>query len=187
MKLDAFPNLLPLREACPKTDNASLLVLAKGNAASPKYLTRDTIKGKYLPGKMVQNPILYVSTKSAPSKLVTDFYSVYSFLMLFLWTVTCYSNFQMAGVFVNSSTHVPILPWSIPRTSNRKVCCDCTALIWNIHLTCEVLCCHLPCVNSMASIIEGLGRGRFEAPMLCPVWWPKATWSVWAVIRSWKK
>lgn len=67
------------------------------------------------------------------------------------------------------------------------MCCDCTALIWNIHLTCEVLCCHLPCVNSMASIIEGLGRGRSMAPALCPVWWPKATWSVWAEITSWQK
>lgn len=88
--------------------------------------------------------------------------------MLFLWTIACYSNFQMAGVIVNSSTHVPISPWSIPQTSNRKVRCDCTALIWNIHLTCEVLCCHLPCVNSMASIIEGPGRGRFEAPDALP-------------------
>lgn len=24
----------------------------------------------------------------------------------------------------------------------------------------------------MASIIDGPGRGRFEGPVLCPVWWP---------------
>lgn len=109
------------------------------------------------------------------------------FVMRLLWTIPCYSNFQMAGVIVNSPTHVLISPSCIPQTSNSNVRCDCTALIWNIHLTCEVLCCHLPRVNSMASIIEGPGRGRLEAPVLCPVWWPKATWSVSAEITSWEK
>lgn len=104
---------------------------------------------------------IFKITTPAPLKPATDLYSL--FCMCFLLTIACYSNFQMAGVIVNSSTHVPISPWSIPQTSNRNVRCDCTALIWNIHLTCEMLCCHLPCVNSMASIIEGLGRGRLEA------------------------
>lgn len=48
------------------------------------------------------------------------------------------------------------------------MCCDCTALIWNIHLTCVVLCCHLPCVNSMAFIIEDRGWGWSEGPRALP-------------------
>lgn len=183
-------------EACPKTDNTSQLVLSKGNALYPNYSTRDTMKGAYLSGKMVQSPLFtdtllisYVLFSKLLYQHHQNWWQIFTvcFLILFLWTIACYSNFQMAGVIVNSSTHVPISPWSIPQTSNRSVHCDCTALIWNIHLTCEVLCCHLPCVNSTASIIEGLGRGWFEAPVLCPVWWPRATWSVWAEMISLEK
>lgn len=95
------------------------------------------------------------------------------FLILYLWTIPCFSNFQMAVLIVNSLTHVPISQRSIPQTSNRNVRCDCTALIWNIHLICEVLCCHLPCANSMASIIEDLGWGRLRPQCSAPCSDPK--------------
>lgn len=57
MKLEALPNHLLLREARPKTDNTSQLVLSKGDTLYPKHSLTDTTKGEHLSGKMVQNQI----------------------------------------------------------------------------------------------------------------------------------
>lgn len=101
---------------------------------------------------------------------------------------TFYSNFQMAGVIVNSSTHVPISPPSIPQTSNRKVCAVIAQLWHEIFISPVKGCvatCHMP--TAWHLLLKGRVEVAPRARRCGPVRWPEVTWSLRGEITSWGK